>query len=212
MSDAKHVFAGILDVMQSLSKDGIAKERENEQQRYNFRGIDDVYNALSSKLCAARIAVFPSYSGHVVAQRGETKAGAKVYAATVIGDFRIVSAVDGSEVTVTFPGEATDNADKATNKAMSAAFKYMCMQTFCIPTEGDNDADARTIEVARAPAVVEMTAEDLGKVQDCLARISKAKTTGELDKLAQELEKESAEVRKACRKAYKEQMIALGDK
>jgi hypothetical protein len=40
-----------------------------------------------------------------------------------------------------------DSADKATNKAMSAAYKYACLQTFCIPTEGDNDADSHHPEV-----------------------------------------------------------------
>lgn len=40
-----------------------------------------------------------------------------------------------------------DSGDKATNKAMSAAYKYAAMQAFCIPTEGDNDADATTHEV-----------------------------------------------------------------
>ena len=44
-------------------------------------------------------------------------------------------------------GEAMDRSDKATNKAMSAAYKYACFQTFCIPTEGDNDADFTTHEV-----------------------------------------------------------------
>jgi hypothetical protein len=41
-----------------------------------------------------------------------------------------------------------DSGDKATNKAMSAAYKYMAMQLFCIPTEGDNDADSSTHEIA----------------------------------------------------------------
>ena len=45
-------------------------------------------------------------------------------------------------------GEAMDSADKATNKAMSAAYKYAAIQAFCIPTEGDNDADATTHDVA----------------------------------------------------------------
>ena len=40
-------------------------------------------------------------------------------------------------------GEAMDSADKATNKALSAAYKYACFQVFCIPTEGDNDADGQ---------------------------------------------------------------------
>jgi hypothetical protein len=37
-----------------------------------------------------------------------------------------------------------DSGDKATNKAMSAAYKYACFQAFSIPTESDNDADAHT--------------------------------------------------------------------
>ena len=41
-----------------------------------------------------------------------------------------------------------DSADKATNKAMSATYKYAAFQTFCIPTKGDNDADATTHDVA----------------------------------------------------------------
>jgi hypothetical protein len=40
-----------------------------------------------------------------------------------------------------------DSADKATNKAMSAAYKYAALQAFCIPTEADNDADAHHPEV-----------------------------------------------------------------
>jgi hypothetical protein len=46
-----------------------------------------------------------------------------------------------------------DSGDKATNKAMSASYKYMAMQLFCIPTEGDNDADATTHEVVARGAV-----------------------------------------------------------
>jgi hypothetical protein len=37
-----------------------------------------------------------------------------------------------------------DTTDKATNKAMSAAYKYAALLTFAIPTEGDNDADTHT--------------------------------------------------------------------
>ena len=37
-----------------------------------------------------------------------------------------------------------DSGDKASNKAMSSAFKYACFQTFCIPTEEMKDPDAET--------------------------------------------------------------------
>jgi hypothetical protein len=61
-----------------------------------------------------------------------------------------VAAEDGSKHTVVTVGEAMDSGDKASNKAMSAAYKYAAFQTFCIPTEGDNDADSTTHEVAAA--------------------------------------------------------------
>jgi hypothetical protein len=42
---------------------------------------------------------------------------------------------DGSEVVSTTIGEGMDSGDKASNKAMSIAFKYACFEVFCIPTE-----------------------------------------------------------------------------
>jgi hypothetical protein len=68
---------------------------------------------------------------------------------TVKVEFHFVSVNDPSSkhVVVVF-GEAMDSGDKATNKAMSAAYKYACLQVFCIPTEGDNDADGSSHDVA----------------------------------------------------------------
>ena len=37
-----------------------------------------------------------------------------------------------------------DSGDKASNKALSIAFKYACFQVFCIPTEEMKDPDAET--------------------------------------------------------------------
>ena len=37
-----------------------------------------------------------------------------------------------------------DSGDKASNKAMSSAFKYACFQVFCIATEEMKDPDAET--------------------------------------------------------------------
>ena len=41
-----------------------------------------------------------------------------------------------------------DSGDKATNKAMSIAYKYACFQVFCIPTEEMMDPDAEILEPA----------------------------------------------------------------
>jgi hypothetical protein len=83
-------------------------------------------------------------------ERESAKGGALFYI-TVEAEFDFVSAEDGSKHTVRTFGEAMDRGDKATNKAMSAAYKYAAFQAFAIPTEGDNDADAQTHEVKPTP-------------------------------------------------------------
>lgn len=143
------VLKAINKVQAELAKEGIGKDRKNQAQGYSFRGIDDMYNVLSPLLARHGIVVLPSYSERQVVER-EGKNGGALFYTTLRGDFTLRSAEDGSEVKVTTYGEAMDSGDKATNKAMSAALKYAFMQTFTIPTEGDNDADAQTHEVRPA--------------------------------------------------------------
>lgn len=141
------VYKAINAVQAALTKDGIGKDRKNQQQGFNFRGIDDVYNALSPLLARYGLCILPRMVSRECVERISAKGGALFYV-TVGAEFDFVCADDGSKHTVVTYGEAMDSGDKATNKAMSAAYKYACMQAFSIPTEGDNDADAHTHEVA----------------------------------------------------------------
>ena len=84
----------------------------------------------------------------------QTQKGGVLFNVTVEAEFDLVCAEDASVHTIRTFGEAMDSADKATNKAMSAAYKYAAMQAFAIPTEGDNDADAHTHDVAPTPKVL----------------------------------------------------------
>lgn len=136
-----HVYEAINAVMAQMSQEGISKNRRNKDQGYNFRGIDDIYMSLSSALVTAGLLMLPRAKSHRHDIR-QTKSGSNQYVAIMEVDFDLVSAVDGSKHTITTFGEAYDMADKSTNKAMSAAYKYAALQAFCIPTEGDNDADA----------------------------------------------------------------------
>jgi hypothetical protein len=90
-----------------------------------------------------------------------TAKGGAIFYVTVKCEFDFISADDGSSHCVTTFGEAMDSGDKATNKAMSAALKYCCLQTFMVPTEGDNDSDATTHEV-----VGSITPEQLSELID----------------------------------------------
>ena len=163
------VYLAISQVAAKLAQEGISKDRKNESQGYKFRGIDDVYNALAPYLAEAKLCILPCVTDREVVERTNAK-GTALFYVTVKVRFDFVSAEDGSVHHVVTYGEAMDSGDKATNKAMSAAFKYACMQAFCIPTEGDNDADATTHEVKA------VTEEDLDGVE----KLTACKTVDEL--------------------------------
>ena len=143
------VYQAINAVQAALAEQGISKDRRNQQQGYAFRGIDDVYNALAPLLAQHKLCILPRCLRRECVER-ESRNGGVLFYVTVEVEFDFVSAEDGTTAIVRTFGEAMDSGDKATNKAMSAAYKYACMQAFSIPTEGDNDADSTTHEVRPA--------------------------------------------------------------
>lgn len=145
-ADQSSVYAKIAAVQGELAQTGISKDSENSFDRYKFRGIDAVYNALAPLLAKHGLCVLPRIIERESVERTSRK-GEPMFYVTVAAEFDFVSADDGSAHTVRTYGEAMDRSDKATNKAMSAAYKYAAFMAFAIPTEGDNDADASTPEV-----------------------------------------------------------------
>lgn len=145
------VYQAINAVQADIGKDGIAKGRmaQGFGAGYAFRGIDDVYAALSPLLAKHGLVIIPRCLERIESQRssGNNKI---LYFVAVKMEFDFISAEDGSKHTACTYGEAMDSGDKATNKAMSIAYKYACFQTFAIPTEGDNDPDATVHEPAPA--------------------------------------------------------------
>jgi hypothetical protein len=169
------VYKAIAAVIEDMSKIGISKDRKNAQQGYKFRGIDDVYSALSPLLAKHGLCVLPRVMDRTVTEQ-TTKNGGLLFYTTLKVEFDFVAAEDGSKHTVCTIGEAMDSGDKSSNKAMSAAYKYACFQAFCIPTEGDNDADAHTHEVAKP---------DTRKVNEYSKRITEAVEQDNVDTLAE---------------------------
>ena len=142
------IYAAINAVQKALSHTGIEKSRRNSQGAgYQFRGIDDVYNAIAPLLAEHGLCIIPRFLARTCEER-QSKAGGALFYVTVEAEFDFVSAEDGTKHTARTFGEAMDSGDKATNKAMSAAYKYAAFQTFAIPTEGNPDADAETHETA----------------------------------------------------------------
>ena len=145
--NAPKVYEAIKNVMHDIGVTGISKGRKNQQQGYQFRGIDDVYNELNSLLSKHGLLMLPRVDRSEQIER-QTKSGGALFYTRLEMEFKLVSVEDGSSDIIRTVGEAMDSADKSSNKAQSAAYKYAAMMVFCIPTEGDNDADALTHEVA----------------------------------------------------------------
>ena len=158
------VYKAINAVQAELAKVGIGKTERNQQQGFMFRGIDAVYTALAPLLAKHGLLILPTVVGRTETVR-QTRNGGLLYSVVVDVQYRMVAAEDGSTHECRIQAEAMDSADKATNKAMSAAYKYLCLQTFCIPTEGESpDADAESHEETRPKGHQEPTHIDADKL------------------------------------------------
>ncbi|ATY02213.1 ERF family protein [Klebsiella aerogenes] len=153
---SKKVYAAISAVAKDMAATGISKDRKNAQQGFNFRGIDQVYNALAPALVNHGLVILPRITERTVTERTTQKGGVLFYV-VVKAEFDFVSTEDGSIHTVVTYGEAMDSGDKATNKAMSIAYKYAAFQAFCIPTEEtaiDADAEVHQVQPAAADQIL----------------------------------------------------------
>ena len=140
----KNIYAAINAVMQEVG--AVGKNKQNKEQKYVYRGIDDVMTALAPAMQKNGVFVTP----RIIDSHREEKDGrySKLLYSVLTVEYTF-HALDGSSVTAVVMGEGMDSGDKATNKAMSAAFKYALLQTFCIPTEELIDSEKDSPEVAR---------------------------------------------------------------
>lgn len=138
-----NIFQTIAAVMGEIG--AIGKDSRNEQQKFMFRGIDAVMNAINPALIKYKLFIVPEVLEQTREERQTSKGGTLIY--SIIKVRYTFYAEDGSSISATVIGEGMDSGDKATNKALSIAFKYACFQVFCIPTEEMKDPDAECHEV-----------------------------------------------------------------
>ncbi len=120
----------------------IGKNQKNQQQGFMFRGHDDVLNALNPLLAKHGVFVVPNVLERETAQR-QTKSGSTMFEVNLHVQFTFYGE-SGDSVFCSTWGEGTDSGDKATNKAMTMAFKNALNQSFSISTVENKDADAET--------------------------------------------------------------------
>lgn len=131
------IYEAISNVMGDIN--AVGKNQVNQQQRFRYRGIDDVMNALQPALVKNKVFCVPEILEQTREDRESAKGAKLIYSVCKIKYTFFTT--DGSSVSCTVIGEGMDSGDKATNKAMSIAFKYACFQVFCIPTEEMRQSD-----------------------------------------------------------------------
>lgn len=142
MAEKAMIYGLIAQAMQkvgAIGKDSTATNG-NGKQMYKFRGIDAVYNALNPVFAELGLFVCPEVLEQTREERKTTNGGNLIY--SILKVKFTIFAPDGSNVSCVVIGEGMDSGDKASNKAMSVAFKYAAFELLCIPTEEMIDPDA----------------------------------------------------------------------
>ena len=159
--------------------EAIGKTQENKEQRFKFRGIDDVYNALHKTMAEEGIFLAPEVIETTRTQI-QSKSGTNGWHTISKIKFTFF-AEDGSSVSAVTEGEAIDYGDKSTSKSQSMAIKYALLQTFMIPTEDTEDGDKTSPEAGKhTPAVLKNPKGEIelpqGNHKDVMAKLAKCKT------------------------------------
>jgi hypothetical protein len=142
------IHRAMLSIMKDLQKNGgIKKNRRNEDQNFDFRGIEDIQNAVAPLLVKYNVLIIPSFAEPKMESHLARNKATTLFRAWVLGHVDFISVEDGSSLRISLPGEAMDTGDKSTTKAMSIAVKVACLFGFFIPTKGI-DPDATSFEVS----------------------------------------------------------------
>jgi len=154
------IHKAIIAIMRAIGP--IGKDSRNEQQRYNFRGIDAVYNA-----CHPLFAEHGVYStSEILSSKHDIvkSANGKDYNHAILQIRFTYWTEDGSSVSTEVVGEGQDyGGDKASNKAMSTADKYALLQLLKIPVamvDSDRGTPAENPASRPDPRVVPRESRD----------------------------------------------------
>lgn len=141
----------------------IGKDSKNATQGFMYRGVDAVMNALQPAMIKHKVFVVPEVLEQTREERVNAKGTTLLYSILKVR-FTFFSD-DGSNISAVVIGEGMDSGDKASNKAMSVAFKYACFQVFCIPTEEMKDPDAESHEVKAKVKPTTPKAQDIANMK-----------------------------------------------
>lgn len=141
------IFELLPKVMADIGE--VPKLQRNAQQGWSFRGVDDAMNHGNKALTRHGVSV--SVTVHDLKRESwdrETAKGAQRVSQVTLLMKVTFFAPDGTHIENILAGEGMDFGDKATNKAMAAAFKYGLFYGLVMPVDRKSidDGDAESLE------------------------------------------------------------------
>lgn len=134
-------------------------ETPESGQKFKFRGVDTVVNAISDALITEGVLITP-ISADIVSSEQVTYGKGTLAFRTVVKvryEWTTVGAY-GDSIVSEVVAEAMDSGDKSTTKAMSVAYRVAILQTLTLPT-GDKDPDHDNYDVDQKPQPIDTLVE-----------------------------------------------------
>lgn len=135
--DARNVHQRVADVIRDMPGIGKNERMDAPGAKYDYRGIEAIKLALKPLLGRHGVHYTPVELIEV-ADEPITKGG-KPWMRTTMRVHWMIYGADGSSFQAESRGEGEDNADKASNKAMTVAEKQMLLTVFAISDQPDPD-------------------------------------------------------------------------
>jgi len=123
----------------------VEKSHKNKDQNYSYRSIDDVCDSLNPLLAKHQVLIVPTVEEEEHWTEPRANGGKMMFVKLVIT--YTFYGPDGTFLEAKVTGSGNDTSDKAYNKAMTSAYKYVLNQVFCIPFSGQIDSEIDTMEM-----------------------------------------------------------------
>ena len=160
MSDKEkpEIHGKLIAIMREV--DPIKKGQKNKFHGYNFRGIDDVYNALHDIHAKHGVRIKSEIVDYSREERATAKGGLSL--TTLVKVRWHFVAEDGSSDWTEALGEAADSHDKSAAKAQAYSLKASLLSAYLISTEETKDMNIENNDQQVRPG--NMTKIDVGIV------------------------------------------------
>lgn len=135
---SENIYTAINEIMNEV---GYIKKKRASGLNYTYAGEAALIQAIRPEMVEHQVIMFVQ-NFELLSEEPYTTSNKKImHDVKVKAEIVFHHAPSDTKIIVSALGEGADTSDKATNKAMTGAYKYALRQTFCIETGDDPDRE-----------------------------------------------------------------------